>query len=406
MVRTTRIYRRQVIISKCPRWLLLLLIVAGCASCATYKETTSNGTFVVTRMNNGQPIITEAMFQALGASDREGENMSGPSVIRIPDWITPADRAHPAAVYYLYFAHHSGKYVRMASAANISGPWTLYDVSSDVEIGDRGVLDLGGKPMPIGNGIVLADNHLASPDVHVDDGNQRVIMYFHSGSRTKVNEEQIQGQKTFVATSHDGLNFTGNVEPVILGGSYFSVFEYAGNVYALDNGANLYKAPDSENPWSSSPGWNFADDFWQRAQTNAYQSDIDDDGYTFAELRVRHVNTWLKDDTLYAFYSRRGADAPERIMLSVTDLKASNDHNQWDPSYPPEEIYRAQPGWEGGHFDVLPSGKGSAPEDVNQIRDPYLFEDRDGELYVIYTAAGEDALGLLHLEPVNSVQGR
>lgn len=387
--------------NKYSRWLLLLLIVAGCTSCAKNKEMTSNGTFIVTRMNNGQPIITEAMFQALGASDREGENMNGPSVIRIPDWIPPARRTDPTAVYYLYFAHHQGKYIRMAWSAKIDGPWTLYDVGDEVELGDRGVLDLGGKPMPIGNGIVLADNHIASPDAHVDDQNQRIVLYFHSGSRTTVNAERIQGQKSFAATSHDGLNFTGNVESVILGSSYFSAFEYAGNIYALDNGANLYQAPDSENPWSPPSGWKFADNYWQRAQNNAYQSDIDNDGYTFSELRVRHVSTWVKDDTLFTFYSHRGANAPERIMMSVTDLGASSNHEDWDPSYPPEEIYRAQPGWEGGHFEQLPSKSGGAPEDVNQIRDPYLFEDRDGELYVIYTAAGEDAFGLLHLEPVN-----
>jgi hypothetical protein len=46
--------------------------------------------------------------------------------------------------------------------------------------------------------------------------------------------------------------------------------------------------------------------------------------------------------------------------------------------------------------------RSGAPENVNQLRDPCLFEVRDGELYVIYTAAGEDALGLLHLEFVNS----
>ena len=378
--------------------LFALLVVSACVTQPGYRETTSDGTFVVTRMNGGQPIVTEAMFKALGAGDREGKNMNGMSAIRIPDWIPPADRADPGAVYYLYFAHHQGKYIRMAWAAKIDGPWTLYDVGAGVEPGDRGVVDLGGKPMPIGNGIVLADNHIASPNAHVDDANQRIILYFHSGSRTSVDGEVIDGQRSFVATSDNGLEFAGDVEPVILGNSYFNIFHYNGNTYALDNGATLFKAPDANNPWQAPPDWDFRNNLWVPFGS-AYQADINADGYEFSTLRVRHVSTWVKGDTLYTFYSRRGATPPERLMMSTTDLSASDNHEEWDPSYPPEEIYRAQPGWEGGHLEVLPSESGSSPEDVNQLRDPCLFEDADGELYLFYTGAGEDALGVIHLEP-------
>ncbi len=375
-----------------------MLPFIGFATLSAYEETSSDGTFVVTRMSNGEPIVTEAMFQALGAGKREGKNMNGPSAIRIPDWIPPTNRADPTAVYYLYFAHHQGKYVRMAWAAEINGPWALYDVGDSVEMGNRGVLDLGGKPMPIGNGIVLADNHIASPNAHVDNANQRIILYFHSGSRTSVDGEKIEGQKSFVATSDYGLEFAGQVEPVILGNSYFNVFHYNGNTYALDNGASLFEAPDATKPWQAPPGWDFADDLWEPSKS-AYQADIDSEGYDFSSLRVRHASAWVKGDTLYTFYSRRGLTPPERIMMSVTDLGASSNHEDWDPSYPPEDIYRAQPGWEGGHFEQLPSKSGGAPENVNQLRDPCIFEDRDGNLYVFYTAAGEDALGIIHLDP-------
>ena len=105
-------------VKKSTRYLILILPFIGYATLSAYEETSSDGTFVVTRLNNGEPIVTEAMFQALGAGKREGKNMNGPSAIRIPDWIPPANHADPTAVYYLYFAHHSGKYIRMARTGN------------------------------------------------------------------------------------------------------------------------------------------------------------------------------------------------------------------------------------------------------------------------------------------------
>jgi len=48
---------------------------------------------------------------------------------------------------------------------------------------------------------------------------------------------------------------------------------------------------------------------------------------------------------------------------------------------------------------VISSG-GDAPENVNQLRDPYVFEDVDGSLYLLYSGCGEDAIGIALLEPV------
>jgi hypothetical protein len=35
---------------------------------------------------------------------------------------------------------------------------------------------------------------------------------------------------------------------------------------------------------------------------------------------------------------------------------------------------------------------------VNQLRDPYIFEDTDGKLYLVYTGRGENALGLAQVD--------
>ena len=81
----------------------------------------TNSPYDVIRINNSQPIIDQDLFDDLGVED-EGDNINGPSLIRIPDWISPANRANPSAVYYLYFGDHVGDYIRMAWAENITGP--------------------------------------------------------------------------------------------------------------------------------------------------------------------------------------------------------------------------------------------------------------------------------------------
>ena len=102
----------------------------------------SSSSFEVIRLNNSQPIIDQDMFAEVGERS-EGENINGPSLIRIPDWIASQDRAHPSAEYYLYFGHHDGEYIRMAWAEEVTGPWHLYQTGSSVPVGDRGVLDNG-----------------------------------------------------------------------------------------------------------------------------------------------------------------------------------------------------------------------------------------------------------------------
>ena len=49
------------------------------------------------------PLITPQTDASIGA------NINGPSLIRVPDWV-----AHPLGRYYLYFADHNGKYIRLA----------------------------------------------------------------------------------------------------------------------------------------------------------------------------------------------------------------------------------------------------------------------------------------------------
>lgn len=356
---------------------------------------TGNGSFIVTRLNNKEPIITEAMFEAVGATYAEGEDINGPSLLRIPDWIAPENRADPSAVYYLYFANHHGDYIRMSWAVDIEGPYHLYNIGSGVSVGSRSVrLDLGiDDKIDIGNNITIK-SHVASPDVFADDVNHRIIMYFHGPS---LHAGSNTGQSTFVATSDYGLDFDGKIEPVILGGSYFRVFEHGGNMYAFDNGGDLLRAPDASAPWTPPYGFDFGDDLWAKSDNDPFKDDLAADGLT--EMTLRHTAVRLMGDTLQVFYTRKYDDRPERILMSTIDLSVG-DYDLWDTSYPPEEILQAAVGWEGGQFPPVPSSGGWAPNPVNQLRDPYVFEDIDGTLYLFYAGAGEYAIGLALIQPV------
>ncbi len=136
--------------------------------------------------------------------DRIGDNINGPSLIRVPDWIP-----NPLGKYYLYFAHHQGTYIRLAFADHLEGPWRLHS---------PGVLNLKDS---------FFDSHIASPDVHVLDDSGEIRMYYHGCCLPKP-----PYQATRLATSEDGINFT--ARPAILGSSYWRVFKWAGFYYVLE----------------------------------------------------------------------------------------------------------------------------------------------------------------------------
>lgn len=381
--------------------LVVFLLVCPVASTSAQ----SDSGFVATRLNNGQPIIDQAMFAAVGAEE-QGENINGPSLIRIPDWILASERADPTAVYYLYFAHHVGDYIRMAWAADLSGPWTLYQTGADVAIGDRGVLDNGDMTIDVGMGIEIEENHLASPDVLIDNETEQIIMYFHSGSSTFFNGNEINSQNSWVSTSDDGLEFLDNIRPVRLGASYFRVFSHGGEIYSLDNSGFPRRALDPDNPWEPTADYYSGltiPSLWERHPNRVLQDPITDLGIDRSELRVRHTAVRVVGDELQVFYTERGG-SPERVLFSTIDLGVS-DWEDWRLSYPGEVLLEATPGWEGGQFAALPSVLGAAPEDVNQLRDPAVFEDSDGALYLVYAGRGEDALGIARLTSTDFIVG-
>ena len=347
-------------------------------------------TYDVTRLNGGAPIVTEEMFTALGASEREGQNMNGPSVIRIPKWIPSDKRADRTAEYYMYFAHHGGDYIRMAWAAKVEGPWHLYRVGEDVEVGTRGVLDLGPTDAPRISEDFQLRSHVSSPNIHIDEENRRIAMYFHAGSYYK--GERLP-QYTFLAHSDTGLDFNSGIIPARLGGGYPRVFEHNGNLYAFGFGGQLYQAPSASNPVLLPPNQSPEQPRWPSVSSPF------DDAFAAARVKtkVRHVGVFQRGDTLEVFFTAIN-QTPERIQL-VKIGPGVSDVAQWTPSLPAEEILRAERDWEGADLPVTTSEGGPAPENLNQIRDPHVFENSNGSLYLFYVGRGEDALGLARLTP-------
>ena len=184
-----------------------------------------------------EPIIDASTFVNV-LEPLAGRNINGPAVLRVPDWIPASERTDPSAQYYIYFADHRGWYIRMAWAAEIEGPWHLWNSgwAPDRAWGDGentgtrtvggGVLDVRlseyeGLPSQLTVAIDRPEDARyaflatpASPDVFVDDENERIVMFFHAfsigsapGDGADDHGYLMPPQHTYVSTSKWGLNF-------------------------------------------------------------------------------------------------------------------------------------------------------------------------------------------------------
>ena len=332
-----------------------------------FKKTKPKISVTVSRLQNN-PIITPELCESLG------DNINGPSLIKVPEWIN-----NKLGNYYLYFAHHRGKYIRLAYADCFSGPWTIYK---------PGVLHLENS---------AAADHVASPDVHVNNSRQEIWMYYHGFASPN---SRIKGQVSFVAFSRDGLNFI--TEPEILGRSYFRVFHWQGYYYALSKGI---PNPKIDNFSSLLSHWRQKLRLMYRkirgyyipwkAPTNApiYRSlngiNNFEEGPKIFDGQDRHFAVKLKGNTLYVFYTRIG-DAPERILLSTIQLRS--DWLKWKKSTP-ITVLEPEMDYEGSDLEVQPSRRGKVTHRVRQLRDPCIFSE-DGQDYLLYSIAGEQGIAI------------
>lgn len=348
----------------CPTTLTLALLRVV----AAFAMTTATASFgaeavTITRLGNG-PIIHPGLHPSIG------ENIQGPSLIRVPEWVP-----NPLGNYYLYFADHKGLYIRLAYADDLLGPWHIHEPGSlqiseshfaatRPTISEERLAELVAARLASGVQVShdyakeLTEPHIASPDVHVDERNRRIIMYYHG----------LEGpgfQHSRVATSTDGINFQAREEN--LGRSYFRVFKHEDMSYVLAMPGQLYRSIDGLSGFEEGPRLFVPD--------------------------MRHSAVLKREDLLYVFWTRVG-DAPESILLSTIDV--SGDWSQWQES-PSQELLRPEFDWEGAKAPVEPSVRSTAYGTVNQLRDPALFVE-DGVTYLLYAVAGESGIALARVD--------
>ena len=306
--------------------------------------------FSVQRLNDG-PIITPHL------DDRMGSNIQGPTLIRVPDWVE-----NPLGKYYLYFADHRGSYIRLAYADDILGPWSIYSPGSlKLEQSFFPTTCPPCSQSPGREGAPLYA-HIASPDVHVRDDLQQIVMYVHG--------RDVGRQITRLATSSDGIHFEG--QPEVLGRPYFRVFEHDDHYYALAMPGYLYRSPDGLSDFE--PGPRFFND------------------------NMRHSAVLVRGDRLHVFWTQAG-HAPERILL--TSIDTDGDWLDWQQSEV-TEVLRPELPWEGSDLPIAASTRGHIDEPVNQLRDPAIFEE-DGQVYLLYSVAGERGIAISRLIATDSL---
>ncbi len=285
----------------------------------------------IERLGDG-PIIQPNMDPKMGG------NVNGPSLIAVPDWIP-----NPLGRYYLYFAHHDGRYIRLAYADSLTGPWRTWET---------GVMPIEQSHF---------EGHIASPDVHVDDDARRIRMYFHGADMPTGNKSP---QFTRAALSADGLVFQARDE--ILGGPYMRSFRHGDWHYAMAMPGVFYRSRDGLSNFETGP--------------------------TLFDPNMRHAALLVWQEQLLVFHTQVG-DVPERILLSEIDL--TRDWRTWCASVP-KVLLEPERDYEGADLDLRPSTRGLSLERVRELRDPAIFKANDG-LYLLYSVAGENGIAIARM---------
>lgn len=292
-----------------------------------------------------RPIIRAEMF-----SDPELMNINGPSLVRMPEWC----RGRLGA-YHLYFASHSGKTIRLAYSDNIVGPWQIYE---------PGTLTLQDAPG--------CHDHIASPDVHIDEEARRIRMYFHGPSVAE------RGQKTFVATSETGLVFAAN--PLPIASFYLRMARWRNGWIGMAKGGITYLSKSGLEPLSRVTRSVFP-------MSNDWANDNSD---------VRHVALDVSGDQMDVFYTRIG-DKPEAILKGTVSLEGKP--SRWRVRSRSRILLPEGPD-EGADLPARASSAGPSDQMENALRDPAIYREGDAR-YLLYAVAGESGIAIAEIRPRN-----
>ncbi|CAN0341416.1 unnamed protein product, partial [Ectocarpus sp. 4 AP-2014] len=273
----------------------------------------------------------------------------------------------------------------MKWAESLDGPWTEFDLGGEFNNQDRrGVFDVNADSSRD------TYDHASAPDVHVDDVNQQIIMYFHGENQpsttTSGGTPVPKRHESFVATSAAGLNFN---DPLLAGGEpghgpksvtvdnvtrdiwigedYQRAFQKDGKWFSIGKRAIMNESPDPLDPWAPLDGNEFGEawtrertpnDLWTNDANPGGQANYYSPAATFLassefashpknpipgsrvlsngnDERLNHVSVNLiSPDELEVFFYVREANssAPDRfddiyrIVLDISD----DDFRDWD----------------------------------------------------------------------------
>lgn len=289
-------------------------------------------------------------------------NVNGPSLIAAPDWLLD-----PPGKYLLYFAHHEGKSIRLATSDRLTGPWSM--VKPDpLELEQSQFPSTRPEPSqlhPEARSFIEAGAdgdypHIASPDVWVDHEKEEIRLYYHG--------RLADGRQcSRVALSRDARRFAARINTLIE--PYLRIFFHDGWFYAIAMPGKLYRSRDGLEDFESGP--------------------------VLTDAPIRHHALLQHDGHFYLLWTRVG-DSPERILLS--SLNCTDDWLRWRLGET-FEVHRAQRPWEGADLHPRASEYGACHVRVNQLRDPAIFVEA-GKIYLLYAVAGEQGIGIGELRKI------
>ena len=288
----------------------------------------------------------------------------------MPNWVE-----NPLGRYYLYFADHKGRYIRLAYADELTGPWQIHDPGSlqlershfptepiepPKDVNTTGQLD--SMKLHHSAEYERSTPHIASPDVHVVEEQRQIYMYFHGLASYGI-------QRTRLATSTDGISF--RAEQPILCSAYLRVVPFQQSFLGMIMPGVLYELGNRRGPFEN--------------------------GQRLFTPDARHHAMLVNRTRVHVFWTEVG-DAPEHIKVSVIDLRdgfKSLHISQLG------SILKPELDWEGASAKLELSVRSVAYGCVNQLRDPCVFVD-DGRVYLLYAGGGESAIGIADLKWVSN----
>lgn len=295
------------------------------------------------------PIVDALSHPAIG------RNINGPCVLRAPDWLPD-----PPGRFLMYFAHHTGTFIRLATSDHLRGPWRVLD-TQPLRLADTNFAQQDVTHCSDTGELLREPAHIASPDVHVLDDERKFVMLFHGLHADGT-------QATRIAVSEDGLAFTTRGYDHDIAPPYLRLCRVGARIICVAWGGEIYISDSIFGPFRKGPP--------VTERPNG------------ANLIPRHPALTLRNGQLHCFYSLIG-DCPEKLWH--IPLHPSEEDKEWQAGEPKVVLEPART-WEGAALPKTTSRVGAATGLEHALRDPFVFED-----HLFYVGGGESCIAVAEI---------